>query len=69
MNTYLAVPGHVDFSKGIKKMTQGPAEILRIDKGHLSVGADADIAIFDPKKKWIVDEKKFFSKGKNSPYI
>ncbi len=69
MNTYLAKPGHVDFSHGIKKMTIGPAEILRIDKWHLSIWADADIAIFDLKQKWTVDEKKFFSKGKNSPYI
>lgn len=69
MNTYLAEKWLVDFSKGIEKMTQGPAQILWIDKWHLSVWADADIAIFDTKKQWSVDEKQFFSKGKNSPYI
>jgi dihydroorotase len=69
MNTYLVRAGHIDLAKGIEKMTVGPAGILRIDKGHLSVGADADIAIFDPESEWVVDEKKFLSKGKNSPYI
>ncbi len=67
MNTYLVKQKHIDLKTGIQKMTQGPAEILRIDekKGHLSVGADADIAIFDVNKKWIVDPSKGQSKGKN----
>jgi dihydroorotase len=69
MHTYLVKAGHLSFARGIEKMTVGPARILRINKGHLSVGADADIAIFDPALKWTVDEKQFFSKGKNSPFI
>jgi dihydroorotase len=69
MNTYLVKPGHIPFAKGIEKMTVAPAKIIGIDKGHLSVGADADIAIFDTDTEWAVDEKKFFSKGKNSPFI
>lgn len=69
MNTYLVRNKHIDLAKGIKKMTVGPAQVIGIDKGHLSVGADADIAIFDVDRKWTVDQKKFFSKGKNSPFI
>ena len=71
MNTYLVKAGHIDLKKWIEKMTYAPAKIIRIDekKWHLSIGADADISIFDPNEEWIVDEKKFFSKGKNSPYI
>jgi dihydroorotase len=69
MYTYLVKPKHVDIVKGIAKMTIGPARILGLDKGHLSVGSDADISIFDLKKEWVVDAKKFFSKGKNSPFI
>ena len=46
-----------------------PAAILGIQKGALTIGTDADISIFDLKKNWVVDEKKFFSKGKNSPFI
>jgi dihydroorotase len=65
MNTYLVEAGHIDLNKGIALMTCQPAEILRINKGTLSVGADADIALFDMKKKWIVDATKGFSKGHN----
>lgn len=69
MNTYLVKAGHIDLVTGIEKMTSAPAKIIGVNKGHLSVGADADIAIFDTEKEWVVDEKKFFSKGKNSPFI
>lgn len=67
MNTYLAEAGHISLSKGISKMSVEPAKIIRIDKGTLSVGADADIAIFDTKQKWTVDAaSQSFSKSKNS---
>ena len=65
MNTYLVEAGHIALAKGISKMSAEPARILRLDKGTLSVGADADIAIFDTKKEWLVDSRKSFSKGKN----
>jgi dihydroorotase len=68
MYTYLVLQKHITLMRGIEKMTSGPARILGIDKGHLSVGADADIAIFDTKKVWKVDPKQFFSKGKNSAF-
>lgn len=65
MNTYLVEAGHIDLNKGIALMTHQPADILGIDKGTLSVGADADIALFDLTKKWTVDGSKGFSKGHN----
>lgn len=69
MYTYLVKTKQVDFATGIANMTYKPAELLGIPKGSLTVGSDADISIFDLKKEWVVDEKKFFSKGKNSPFI
>jgi dihydroorotase len=68
MHTYLVKPGHIEFSNGIEKMTSAAAAIIGVDKGHLSVGADADIAIFDLKKEWVPDEKSTFSKGKNCAF-
>jgi dihydroorotase len=65
MNTYLVKPKHIPLSKGISKMTCEPARIIRVNKGTLSAGADADIALFDTKKEWVVDARKGFSKGKN----
>jgi dihydroorotase len=49
-------------------MTINPAKILGIPKGTLTVGADADVTIIDPKQKWIVDPNTFRSKSKNTPF-
>ncbi len=50
-------------------MSFSPAQILGIDKGHLSIGADADVVVFDPNKKWIYNKKDIVSKSKNSPFV
>jgi N-acyl-D-amino-acid deacylase len=41
----------------IRKITSLPSERIGIDKGHLSIGADADITVFDPDK--IIDTAGF----------
>ena len=52
----------------IAKLTCEPARIIDYDKlGTLSIGAPADITLFDPDKEWVVDTKAFASKGKNTP--
>ncbi|MDA9129427.1 dihydroorotase, partial [Candidatus Gracilibacteria bacterium] len=56
MNTYLVEKNHISLSKGVEKMTSSPAKILGITGGTLSLGAPADIAIFDLNRKWIVNE-------------
>jgi len=67
-NTYLIETGKVSISKVIQKMTSGPAQILWLNAWALSIWMPADIAIYDPKQDWIVDENTFFSKGRNTPY-
>jgi dihydroorotase len=52
----------------IEKMTINPAHVLRIPKGTLGVGADADVTVIDPEKVWKVDCALFTSRGKNSPF-
>ena len=38
----------------IKALTSKPAEILKINKGNLSIGNDADFCIVDINKPWVV---------------
>lgn len=52
----------------IEKMTIRAARVLRIPKGTLDDGADADITVIDPKKEWTVDRGMFRSLGRNSPF-
>ena len=50
----------------IKSLTSNPAKILKIDKGNLSIGNDADLCIVDIDKPWIVKKEKLISKSKNT---
>ena len=50
----------------IKALTSNPAKILRINKGNLSVGNDADFCIVDINKPWIVKQENLISKSKNT---
>ena len=51
----------------IKALTSKPAEILKINKGNLSIGNDADFCIVDINKPWVVRKEKLISKSKNTP--
>ena len=41
-------------------------KILKINKGNLSIGNDADFCIVDIDKPWIVKKEKLVSKSKNT---
>ena len=50
----------------IKALTINPAKILKINKGNLSIGNEADFCIVDLDKPWIVKKENLFSKSKNT---
>jgi len=52
----------------IAKMSLNPARVLKLPKGTLEKGTDANITIIDPLLKWTVDVQAFRSRGKNSPF-
>jgi len=66
--TKLIEPGHLDWTTALAAMTVNPARILGIPKGSLAIGADADITIIDPDRRWRVDPGKFRSKSRNTPF-
>jgi dihydroorotase len=55
-------------SELISKFTTAPARLLGLAKGTLSVGADADVTIFDPDHEWRFDKTQSASKSENSPF-
>jgi dihydroorotase len=50
----------------IRALTANPAKILKINKGNLSVGNNADFCIVDLEKPWIVKQEKLITKSKNT---
>jgi dihydroorotase len=60
--------GKCDLSFLLARMTHKPAEILNLNAGTLSVGAAADITIFDPDEEWTVDPARFSGKSTNCPW-
>ena len=58
--------GSVKLFKIIELLTSNPAKILKINKGNLSIGNDADFCIVDIYKPWIVKKEKIISKSKNT---
>ena len=53
----------------VARITAEPARILGIDGGHLSLGAAADVCIFDPDQYWKVEAAALKSQGKNTPFL
>ncbi|MBI1887686.1 MAG: dihydroorotase [Nitrosomonadales bacterium] len=52
----------------LAKATLQPAQVLGLDAGHLSVGAAADLCVFDPEAYWKVEPGALKSQGKNTPF-
>ena len=66
--TYLVKSGIMSLPELGKLMSGNPADILGLEGGVIAEGAVADLAIVDLKEKYVIDGKKFVSKGKNTPF-
>ncbi len=60
--------GHLTLPELIARMTVKPYEVLGRSGGTLAPGADADVTVFDPSKRWTVRASEFASKGRNTPF-
>ncbi len=55
-------------SQFVEKTSLNPAQILGIDKGHLSTKSIADITIINPYETYKINRDEFLSKSKNTPF-
>jgi dihydroorotase len=53
----------------LAKITHEPARMAGLPAGTLSVGASADIVIFDPQARWLVAPSALASQGKHTPFL
>jgi len=59
----------LDLVELIRRLTSGPAAILGLPYGTLSVDASADICIYDPELAWQLDTGNMQSRGHNTPFM
>jgi dihydroorotase len=64
----LVEPGHIDWMRLIELMTIKGAEIVKLPKGTLKEGADADVTIINPAMTWKIDAEEFAGKSRNCPF-
>lgn len=64
----LIEPGHLTWPQLIARLTTGPAAILGLKHGTLSVGESADLTLVDPAKTWTVRASRFRSRSRNTPF-
>lgn len=58
----------LDVRSLVEKFTVNPARLLRLKKGTLSAGVDADITVIDPEREWTYDVARSASKSRNTPF-
>lgn len=58
----------VDTARAIDLVTTNPARILGVDAGSLSQGFEADLALIDSEKPWVVDSREMEALAGNTPF-
>jgi dihydroorotase len=60
--------GVIDLTRGFCLLAANPARLLGVEAGELRVGAEADLAVIDPERPWIVDSDKMAAAAGNTPF-
>lgn len=63
-----AKESNLSLSDALSLLTYRPAELLRHSSGTLSIGADADLCLFDPDQTWLVEAGKLPGRAQNTPF-
>ncbi len=59
---------YLDLPTLFRAMSLNPAKRLGLDAGRLSVGAPADLVLFDPDVPFVLDRTTLLSKSQNTPF-
>ncbi|MED5454156.1 MAG: dihydroorotase [Verrucomicrobiota bacterium] len=60
--------GRMNLVDLINRFTVAPARLIKSDRGTLSVGAPADVTVFDPDEEWVFRREDTVSKATNNPF-
>jgi len=60
--------GVIDLPRAFALLAANPARLLGVDAGALVEGLQADIALIDPERPWIVDSGRMAAAAGNTPF-
>ena len=60
--------GVFSLARAFDLLATNPARLLKVDAGALEVGMQADLALIDPDKPWVVDSDKMAASAGNTPF-
>lgn len=60
--------GAITMARAFELLAANPSKLLGVAAGKLEVGAEADFAIIDPVRPWIVDSDKMAAAAGNTPF-
>ena len=60
--------GVIDVARAFDLIAGAPARLLGVDAGVLAIGAEADIAVIDAEKPWIITSAKMAATAGNTPF-
>ena len=60
--------GLIDLPRAFALLAANPANLLGVAAGTLTEGAEADLALIDPERPWIVDSQKMAAAAGNTPF-
>ena len=58
----------IDMPRAFDLVSRNPARLLGMKAGELAVGHEADIALIDPEKPWIIQSAKMEASAGNTPF-
>ena len=60
--------GVIAMERGFDLVARNPARLLGVTAGELRTGAEADLALVDPEKPWVVDSTRMAASAGNTPF-
>ena len=60
--------GVIDLARAFALLAANPAALLGVAAGALEVGREADLALIDPAKPWLVNSDKMAASAGNTPF-
>ncbi|MEO7570764.1 MAG: dihydroorotase, partial [Croceibacterium sp.] len=58
----------IGFERAFDLVARNPARLLGVEAGELRAGAEADLALVDPDKPWVVDSSRMAATAGNTPF-